>query len=90
MFDLLTTHSAIKKLSGGKAAALSDMQIVNYIINTQDAKRFLVPDTYKEVEDLFWEYCKRRDKKNYPTETDFWARAAEIAYNFNELANYDY
>jgi hypothetical protein len=88
MFDLFKMNKALGDLQKGKEAELSDMQIVNCIIGLPAAQKNLDGITYSSIEAKYAAYNKKREKRRYD-QTSFQSRAAEIAYDFTEITDYE-
>lgn len=89
LFDDIKALSSVQKIKNGSAGEyLSIRQVVNMIINLQDAKKNLPDAQYKEVYALFTEFRKCKTKIPMNAQTYLYT-CVKLIREFDKIAPYE-
>jgi len=88
MFDSIKAISDVQKIKNGRKAKLSKSQIVNLIINLQDAKKNLSAEDFKSVFEKFKQYRKETTKTEMGI-SDYLDTCFDLIDSFETIAPFE-
>lgn len=91
--NIISGLLAVKKvqsLKKGKTVYLSKAEIVNLIVNLQDAHKNLNADKFNSVYSLFKLIERNKEKLCFNSVEQYYEIAKQIIYYFDEIAPFEY